>query len=192
MNLFRKTFIKPFAYSRISGTEWLEESLPNEPSWRSEDTARLAPLLYEHGVDLLDVSSGGNHPQQKIRGGPAYQSPFAKDVMHTIGAMSPYQSSLDASSASVRPSRLIVATVGAITSGTQANQLLEDGSADVVIVGRQFLKNPGMVWAWAEELGGIQIRLASQIGWAFKGRGKKTRDGREDSKNDNRHGGAKV
>ena len=44
-------------FLRISGTDWLEESLPNEPSWTSRDTARLAPILFEHGVDLLDVSS---------------------------------------------------------------------------------------------------------------------------------------
>lgn len=75
---------------RISATDWLEESLPNEPSWTSEDTTRLAPILYEHGVDLLDVSSGGNHPKQKIYPGPAYQSPFARDVMKAIGAKGAY------------------------------------------------------------------------------------------------------
>ncbi|KAK0475705.1 FMN-linked oxidoreductase [Armillaria novae-zelandiae] len=48
-------------FFRISGTECLEKSLPDVPSWRSEDTVRFAPILAQHGVDLLDVSSGGNN-----------------------------------------------------------------------------------------------------------------------------------
>ncbi|KAG2108780.1 hypothetical protein BD769DRAFT_1392685 [Suillus cothurnatus] len=47
----------------VSATEWLEEALPNEPSWHIEDTVKLAGILAEHGVDFLDVSSGGNHPK---------------------------------------------------------------------------------------------------------------------------------
>ena len=80
--------------------------------------------------------------------------------------------------------RLLVATVGAITTGPLAEKLLKEGSADVVFVGRQFLRNPGMVWAWADELAQegeeVQIALASQIGWGFKGRGKRASDGHED------------
>jgi len=46
--------------------EWLEESAADEPSWKIEDTVRIAPILAEHGVDLLDVSGGGNALRQKI------------------------------------------------------------------------------------------------------------------------------
>ncbi|KAF9565502.1 FMN-linked oxidoreductase [Agrocybe pediades] len=163
-------------FLRISATDWLEESLPHEPSWRSEDTVRLAPILYAHGVDFLDVSSGGNHYQQHIHAGPSYQAPFAHDVMKALGAVSTYPSAKTENKGNVDPSkppsRLIVGTVGAITSGTQAEGLLKDGKADVIVVGRQFQKNPGTVWEWAEQLG-VDIQIANQIRWGFKGRGKK-------------------
>ena len=72
---------------RISATDWLEESLPDEPSWTPGDTVQLAGLLASHGVDLLDVSSGGAHPAQQIHsGGPAYQAPFAARVKQAHGA----------------------------------------------------------------------------------------------------------
>lgn len=45
--------------SRISATDWLEESLPGEPAWTFTDTVELAKILAERGVDFLDVSSGG-------------------------------------------------------------------------------------------------------------------------------------
>ena len=63
---------------------------------------------------------------------------------------------------------MAVATVGTITNGKQANQLLEEG-LDVAIVGRMFQKNPGLVWTFAEELG-AQINIANQIRWGFGGR----------------------
>ncbi len=63
---------------------------------------------------------------------------------------------------------MLVAAVGTITSGKQANQLLEEG-LDVTIVGRMFQKNPGLVWSSAEELD-TQIQVANQIRWGFGGR----------------------
>ncbi|KAI0714069.1 FMN-linked oxidoreductase [Cerioporus squamosus] len=140
-------------FLRISATDWLEESLPNEPSWRSEDTVRLAGLLAKHGVDLLDVSTGGVHPAQKIKGGPAYQAPFAEAVKKAHG------------------DKILVSTVGAITDGHTAESVLDKGQADVVFVGRQFQKNPATVWAFAEDLG-VKITVAHQIEWGFAGRGK--------------------
>lgn len=58
-------------------------------------------------------------------------------------------------------------TVGSITDGKQANQLLEEG-LDLAIVGRGFQKNPGLVWAFAEDLG-VEINVANQIRWGFGG-----------------------
>lgn len=58
--------------------------------------------------------------------------------------------------------------MGTITSGKQANQLLEEG-LDLAIVGRMFQKNPGLVWAFADELG-VEINVANQIRWGFGGR----------------------
>jgi 2,4-dienoyl-CoA reductase-like NADH-dependent reductase (Old Yellow Enzyme family) len=149
---------------------------------------KLAPILYAHGVDLIDVSSGGNSNKQKIGGhkGPhmqAYQAPLAKEVMEAIGATGAYPSS---KSYSGNPDRLLVATVGKITYGKQAEELLDEGFADVVVVGRQFLKDPGTVWSFAEDLGDIKIRLASQIGWGFAGRGKKTQAKEKEQQKENK------
>jgi len=64
---------------------------------------------------------------------------------------------------------MAVGTVGTITSGKQANQLLEEDGLDLAIAGRMFQKNPALVWSWAEELG-VEINVASQIRWGFGGR----------------------
>ncbi|TFK73402.1 FMN-linked oxidoreductase [Pluteus cervinus] len=146
-------------FLRISATDWLEESLPNESSWRSEDTVKLAPILFAHGVDFLDVSTAGLHSSQKIKGGPAYQAPFAEAV----------KKSLDPS----LHSQFFVGSVGAISEARVAQGVLDKGQADVVFVGRQFLKEPGLVWKFAEELG-VNIAAAKQMGWPFKGRAKRT------------------
>ncbi len=141
-------------FLRISATDWLDETDIQE-KWDGSQTVELAKILAAKGVDLLDVSSGGNHPAQKIKSGPAYQAPFAKQVKQAVG------------------DKLLVGTVGSITTGSLANELLEDG-LDLAIVGRGFQKNPGLVWQWAEELG-VEIQLANQIRWGFGGRGKKNR-----------------
>ena len=120
-------------FLRISATDWLEEENDLE-SWKVEDTVKLAEILADMGVDLLDVSSGGLHPKQRVKSGPGYQAPFAKAVKERVG------------------DKLAVGTVGTITSGKQAQQLLEEG-LDLAIVGRMFQKNPGLVWTFAEELG---------------------------------------
>ena len=136
-------------FLRISATDWLEHE-PDMESWRLEDTVRLAEILADMGVDLLDVSSGGLHPKQKLKTGPGYQAPFAKAVKEKVG------------------DRMAVGTVGTITSGKQAQQLLDEG-LDLAIVGRMFQKNPGLVWTFAEELG-VQVNVANQIRWGFGGR----------------------
>lgn len=136
-------------FLRISATDWLEES-ENLEGWKVEDTVKLAGIIAGMGVDLLDVSSGGLHPDQKVKTGPGYQAPFAKAVKEKLG------------------DKMAVGTVGTITSGKQAQQLLEEG-LDLAIVGRMFQKNPGLVWAWAEELG-VQVNVANQIRWGFGGR----------------------
>ncbi|KAK3343380.1 hypothetical protein B0T25DRAFT_298804 [Lasiosphaeria hispida] len=147
-------------FVRLSATDWLDEAEGYEgESWMLDDSIKLAQLLADRGVDLLDVSSGGNHPKQAIKGGPGYQAPFAKKIKKAVG------------------SKMFVGTVGSITSGKQAQELLEGGKdgddepLEVALVGRMFQKNPGLVWAWAEELD-VTIHLAHQIGWGFGGRGK--------------------
>ncbi|KAG6819984.1 hypothetical protein H0H93_006814 [Arthromyces matolae] len=143
-------------FLRISATDWLEVALPNEPSWRSEDTCRLAPILFEHGVDFLDISTGGISPLQQVKGGVAYQAPFAEDVKRSL---SPGHG-------------LLVGTVGRILDGNVAQAVLDKGQADAVFVGRGFQKNPGLVWSFADDLG-VDLHQASQIGWGFAGRAAK-------------------
>ena len=63
---------------------------------------------------------------------------------------------------------MLVGTVGSITNGKQANQLLEEG-LDLAIIGRMFQKNPGLVWTFAEDLD-VEINVANQIRWGFGGR----------------------
>lgn len=60
-------------FLRISATDWLEHEQELD-SWKVEDTVRLTEILADKGVDLLDVSSGGLHPNQKITTGPGYQA----------------------------------------------------------------------------------------------------------------------
>jgi 2,4-dienoyl-CoA reductase-like NADH-dependent reductase (Old Yellow Enzyme family) len=156
IDLTRKTIPKDMPlFLRISATDWLEENEKPElrdASWKLEDTVRLAPILAAHGVDVLDVSSGGNHSEQHIHLKPAYQAHFAKAIKDAVG------------------DKLIVGTVGSIESGKLAEELLQDG-LDFVIVGRGFQKNPGLVFSWADELG-VRVQMPNQIRWGFAGRGK--------------------
>lgn len=140
-------------FLRISATDWLEEAEDIPESWTVDDTVKLAPLLAERGVDLLDVSSGGNHPKQHPHVKPAYQAPFAIKVKQAIG------------------SKMAVGTVGAIENAKLANDLLEKDNLDLAIVGRGFQKNPGLVFAWGDELG-LHVQMPNQIRWGFGGRGK--------------------
>ncbi|CAI6332077.1 unnamed protein product [Periconia digitata] len=137
---------------RISATDWLEET--DEQGWTLEETIKLAEILADRGVDLIDVSSGGLHEKQKIKGGPGYQEPFAKAVKEKVG------------------DKMLVSAVGNITEGKQANGYVENDNIDFIFVGRMFQKNPGLVWTFADELG-VEGRWANQIRWGFGGRGKK-------------------
>lgn len=114
-------------FLRISATDWLED-VPSVPaSWTPEDTVKIASILAELGVDLLDVSSGGNHVLQHIPVKPgsevAYQAPFAKAVKAAVG------------------DSLLVSAVGVIRKGQLAEQLVDAG-LDAVMAGRMFQRNP--------------------------------------------------
>jgi len=146
-------------FLRLSASDWLDHEGYSGESWKIEDSVRLAPLLAERGVDLLDVSSAGLHPAQKIKTGPGYQVPFAKAIKKAVG------------------DKMLVGAVGTITTGHQAESILTgkgdqsrgEEELDMAIVGRMFQKNPGLVWTWAEELG-VEINVANQIRWGFGGR----------------------
>ncbi|KAM0386928.1 NADPH dehydrogenase afvA [Fusarium culmorum] len=143
---------------RVSATDWFEydAQFKNEfpESWTVEQTCKLAQILPKHGVDLVDVSSGGIHPKSAIaiKAGPAYQVDLAKQVKKAVG------------------DSVLVSAVGGIKTGHLAEEVLQSG-IDVVRAGRWFQQNPGLVRAFANELG-VEVKMANQIDWSFKGRGK--------------------
>lgn len=145
-------------FVRISATDWLEENPDIPESWTCEDSIALAKILAREGVDVLDVSSGGNHAAQKVKGGPGYQAHFARAIKEAVG------------------DSLLVSAVGSITDGKLAEKIITEGPGlDLIASGRAFLKNPGLVWAWADDLG-VQVNVAHQIGWGFGGRAGKKRE----------------
>lgn len=119
---------KPLFF-RISATDWLEEG-----GWTPDDTVRFAHDLQAHGIDLLDVSTGGNASGVRIPVGPGYQVPFAARVK--------------------AETTLPVAAVGLITDTEQAEKILSNGEADAVLLGRELLRNPSWARHAARELGG--------------------------------------
>ncbi|MEU6703708.1 NADH:flavin oxidoreductase/NADH oxidase [Streptomyces wuyuanensis] len=123
-------------FFRISATDWLEEN-----GWTADETVRFASLLKEHGVDLLDVSSGGNAARVRIPVGPGYQVPFAARVRNET--------------------QLPVAAVGLITDPDQAEKVLANGEADAVLLGRELLRSPSWARRAAHELGGA-VRVPEQ------------------------------
>jgi 2,4-dienoyl-CoA reductase-like NADH-dependent reductase (Old Yellow Enzyme family) len=110
---------------RISGTDWLDGG------WDIEQSRRLGVLLKEHGVDLVDVSSGGNAPAS-IPLEPGYQVPL---------------------SAGVREGGIATGAVGLITDPEQAEKILANGEADVVLLARAALREPAWPLRAAHELG---------------------------------------
>lgn len=112
---------------RISATDWVEGG------WDLEQSMELSRLMEDHGVDFIDVSSGGLDPSQKITLGPGYQQPFAKAIKEQV--------------------TIPVGTVGMITTSEQAQEALNDNVADVVLMARQFLREPTFALRAATELG---------------------------------------
>jgi 2,4-dienoyl-CoA reductase-like NADH-dependent reductase (Old Yellow Enzyme family) len=111
---------------RLSATDW------SEGGWDDDQTVRLAGLLAEAGVDLVDTSTGGNVPA-RIPVGPGYQVPFARRVRTEAGIPS--------------------GAVGLITDPKQAEDIIADGSADVVLLARELLREPHWPLRAAAELG---------------------------------------
>jgi 2,4-dienoyl-CoA reductase-like NADH-dependent reductase (Old Yellow Enzyme family) len=122
-------------FFRVSATDWLagDTEDPRE-GWTADDTVRLAKELQARGVDLLDVSTGGNAPDARIEAVPGYQVPFAERVRTEAG--------------------LPVAAVGLITEPEQAARILAEGRADAVLLGRALLRDPYWARHAAEKLGG--------------------------------------
>ena len=138
-------------FLRVSATDWLEKSQPDEAGWKVSDTVEFARALAEQGaVDLIDISSGGVHSAQKVAAGPAFQAPFAAAVKKAVG------------------NRMLVAAVGMINHGDLADKLLqeENENLDVILVGRAFQRDTGLAWHFAKDLD-VEIAMAAQIRWGF-------------------------
>lgn len=114
-------------FVRISATDWVAGG------WDAADSVRLAAMLAERGVDLVDCSSGGLSPDQQVPLAPGYQVPFAERIRREAGVPT--------------------GAVGLITDASQAEAILERGQADVVLLARQFLRDPYFPLHAAAELG---------------------------------------
>ncbi|QNE39403.1 NADH:flavin oxidoreductase/NADH oxidase [Hymenobacter sp. NBH84] len=101
---------------RVSATDW------TEGGWTKDDSVQLARVLQANGVDLLDASTGGNVPDAKIPTGPGYQVEFAEAVKQQTG--------------------MLTGAVGIITTAQQAEDILQKGQADLVLLAREFLRDP--------------------------------------------------
>ena len=122
-------------FVRLSATDWADGG------WNVDESVRLAPLLRDAGVDLVDCSSGGLVPHQKIALGPGYQVPFARRIRHE-GAIA-------------------TGAVGLITEPEQAERIVADGDADMVFLARELLRNPRWPLAAAHRLG-VHVPWPSQ------------------------------
>lgn len=102
-------------FVRISATDWTEDG------WNIDDSVKLASKLKEQGVDLIDCSSGGN-VVTRIPLAPGYQVPLAARIRREAG--------------------IATGAVGLITNASQAEDILQRGEADLVLIARESLRDP--------------------------------------------------
>jgi 2,4-dienoyl-CoA reductase-like NADH-dependent reductase (Old Yellow Enzyme family) len=114
-------------FVRISATDWVPEG------WSEDDSVALAKILKENEVDVIDCSTGGNSHEQKIPVAPLYQVPFSEKIK--------------------KEAKIMTAAVGLITTAQQAEEILKDEKADLIIMARQLLREPYFPLHAAKELG---------------------------------------
>ncbi len=112
---------------RLSCTDW------TPGGWDIEQSIELARRLKAEGVDLIDCSSGGLLSDVRIPTAPSYQVPFAERIRRETG--------------------ILTAAVGLITSPVNADEIVRNGRADVVLLGREFLREPYWPLHAAQNLG---------------------------------------
>lgn len=173
-------------FLRISGTEWMEKTDLGRRlgSWDVESSVKLAKIASDLGVDLIDVSSGGNHPQQRLGlfNAKDYQTRISAHIRKELRTAGKH---------------MLVGAVGLITDAEQARDILDgqrrdvleveeqifgiekeahvlphlteamnkEPMADVVLVARQFLREAGWVLNVAENLG-VDVAWPSQLQYA--------------------------
>ena len=114
-------------FARISASDWVEGG------WDIADSVGLSRSLCTLGVDLIDCSSGGLSPRQKIALAPGYQVPFAERIRRETGVRT--------------------AAVGLITTPRQADEIVRNEQADLVLLAREFLRDPYFPLHAAKALG---------------------------------------
>jgi len=112
---------------RLSATDWVDGG------WNADETVELCRTLKGLGVDLVDVSSAGLVPTAQIPAGPGFQTDFAARIRHEAG--------------------VATSAVGLITSPAQADHIVRTGQADMVLLGREILRNPYWPLSAAQALG---------------------------------------
>ena len=123
-------------FLRISASDWVDGG------WTIDDSVRLATIVKNEGVDLIDCSSGGIVPYAKIPAGPSYQVPFAQAIKTQTG--------------------ILTGAVGIITDAQQAESILVTGQADVIVMAREMLRNPYFALTAADELGNKDMKWPVQ------------------------------
>ncbi|HBE43179.1 MAG TPA: oxidoreductase [Bacteroidales bacterium] len=113
-------------FVRISATDW------SEGGWSLEESVKLAGILKDMGVDLIDCSSGGNIHDAKIPVAPVYQVPFSD---------------------AIRKTGILTGAVGFITTAPQAETILQEEKADLVLLAKELLRNPYFALNAARDLG---------------------------------------
>jgi 2,4-dienoyl-CoA reductase-like NADH-dependent reductase (Old Yellow Enzyme family) len=114
-------------FVRVSATDWVDGG------WDIDQCVQLARWLKGDGVDLIDTSSGGVVPNAKIPVGPGYQVAFAERIR--------------------REANIATGAVGLITDAKQAQEILDRGEADLIIMARELLRDPYFPRRAAKELG---------------------------------------
>lgn len=156
-------------FVRISMTEWMEWT--GKETWDLQQSIRLAHLLPELGVDLLDTSSGGNNQEQRIELIRDFQLNLTVAIRESLRKSK---------------TKLLLGAVGMITTAEQARDIVQDAisqpekseeagydanqgahqgsqsKADLVIIARQFLREPEFVLRCAKRLG-VSVRWPTQL-----------------------------
>jgi 2,4-dienoyl-CoA reductase-like NADH-dependent reductase (Old Yellow Enzyme family) len=123
-------------FVRVSATDWVEGG------WSPDDTVAFALACRELGVDVVDCSSGGLSPAQRVVPAPDFQVPFARRVRAEAGVPT--------------------MAVGMITEPAQAEAIVSSGSADLVALARAMLFEPHWAWRAARELGADGVACPPQ------------------------------
>lgn len=138
----RAVWTKPL-FVRLSATDYLESG-----GWTVDDTVEVSRRLKDVGADVIDVSSGGNKGAVFMDIGPGYQVPFAERVKKEAG--------------------ILTEAVGLITNAVQAEQILQEGKADLIGVARQMLRDPSFPLTAAIDLG-LKPHDIPQLNWGSNG-----------------------